>query len=149
MTSNWNLDIPILTGALNLFGGILIQKRRAEKALEQSGLNFTIVRPGGMEKPGDDYKKKHNVRLETADKLFGGQVSRLQVAELITSAVTNPETANGKVNHSHHIMLIILIIFLQENSLSLLILKGSSEKVSGSSCLIPSQTVQGTASHLL
>jgi uncharacterized protein YbjT (DUF2867 family) len=54
---------------LNLFGGILIQKRRAEVALEASGLNYVIVRPGGMER-----KDTHNVRLSTADTLFGGQV---------------------------------------------------------------------------
>lgn len=34
---------------------------------------------GGMERPRDDYKLTHNVRLATRDKLFGGQVSRLQV----------------------------------------------------------------------
>lgn len=87
-----------VAGALNLFGGILTQKRKAEKALEASGLNFTIVRPGGMERPGDDYKKTNNVRLSEKDKLFGGQVSRLQVAELITSAVINPELAGNKVH---------------------------------------------------
>ena len=59
---------------LNLFGGILIQKRRAEVALEASGLNYVIVRPGGMERPTDSYKDTHNVRLSTADTLFGGQV---------------------------------------------------------------------------
>ena len=36
----------------NLAGGLLIQKRRAEKALEASGMNYCIVRPGGMERPG-------------------------------------------------------------------------------------------------
>ena len=59
---------------LNLFGGILIQKRRAEVALERSGLNYVIVRPGGLERPTDSYKETHNVRLSTADTLFGGQV---------------------------------------------------------------------------
>ena len=59
---------------LNLFGGILIQKRRAEVALEASGLNYVIMRPGGMERPTDSYKDTHNVRLSTADTLFGGQV---------------------------------------------------------------------------
>ena len=62
---------------LNLFGGILIQKRRAEVALENSGLNYVIVRPGGMERPTDSYKDTHNVRLSTADTLFGGQASHL------------------------------------------------------------------------
>lgn len=85
------------TGALNLFGGILVQKRRAERELEDSGLPYVIVRPGGMERPSDDYKLTNNVRLETRDRLFGGQVSRLQVAELITAAVSNPELAENKV----------------------------------------------------
>jgi hypothetical protein len=83
-------------GILNLFGGVLIQKRRAEVALERSGLPYVIVRPGGMERPGDDWKDTHNVRLGPRDKMFGGQVSRLQVAELIAAAVASPELAENK-----------------------------------------------------
>ena len=64
----------VYAAVLNLFGGILIQKRRAEVALENSGLNYVIVRPGGMERPTDSYKETHNVRLSRADTLFGGQV---------------------------------------------------------------------------
>ena len=136
-------------GVLNLFGGVLIFKRKAEEALEASGLPYVIVRPGaaplaglpggwlegcrqaapwgcgavalllppallwlmpdlqrdlitrrllffspffhhvycclplcagGMERPRDDYKLTNNMRLATRDKLFGGQVSRLQVS---------------------------------------------------------------------
>jgi hypothetical protein len=33
-----------------------------------------------MERPRDDYKLTNNMRLATRDKLFGGQVSRLQVS---------------------------------------------------------------------
>ena len=36
----------------NLAGGLLVQKRRAEKALEASSMSYGIVRPGGMERPG-------------------------------------------------------------------------------------------------
>ena len=50
-----------------------------------------------MERPGDDYKRTNNMRLETRDKLFGGQVSRLQVAELVAAAVSNPDLAENKV----------------------------------------------------
>lgn len=32
-----------------------------------------------MERPRDDHKLTHNMRLATRDKLFGGTVSRLQV----------------------------------------------------------------------
>lgn len=42
-------------------------------------MSYAIVRPGGMERPTDDYKKTHNVRLLPRDSVFGGQVSRLQV----------------------------------------------------------------------
>lgn len=85
------------SGVLNLFGGVLVFKRKAEEALEASGLPYVIVRPGGMERPRDDYKLTHNVKLATRDKLFGGQVSRLQVAELVAAAVANPELAENKV----------------------------------------------------
>lgn len=83
-------------GVLNLFGGVLIFKRRAEEALERSGLRYTIVRPGGMERPTDEYKLTHNVRLAPRDTLFGGQVSRLQIAELVSSAIAYPKVAGNK-----------------------------------------------------
>lgn len=82
--------------ALNLFWGVLNEKRKAEKALERSGMSYTIVRPGGMERPMDDYKATHNLVLKPRDTLFGGQVSRLQVAELVTAAILNPELAENK-----------------------------------------------------
>lgn len=84
-------------GLLNLFWGVLVFKKKAEKALEASGIPYVIVRPGGMERPTDSYKRTHNVRLATRDKLFGGQVSRLQVAELIAATVTYPDAAQNKV----------------------------------------------------
>jgi len=83
-------------GVLNLFGGILIWKRKAEEALERSGMPYLIVRPGGMERPKDDHKLTHSVRLSTRDTLFGGTVSRFQVAELIASALLSPETVSNK-----------------------------------------------------
>ena len=86
-----------IAGLLNLFWGVLVFKKKAEKALEASGIPYVIVRPGGMERPTDSYKRTHNVRLATRDKLFGGQVSRLQVAELIAASVTYPDAAQNKV----------------------------------------------------
>lgn len=88
-------------GLLNLFWGVLIFKKKAESALEKSGIPYVIVRPGGMERPTDSYKRTHNVRLATRDKLFGGQVSRLQVAELIAAAVSFPDAAQNKVRRHH------------------------------------------------
>lgn len=83
-------------GLLNAFGGVLTFKRKTEEALEKSGMIYTIVRPGGMERPKDDYKEKNNVRLAKRDTLFGGQVSRLQVAELIGAALESPDLAVNK-----------------------------------------------------
>ncbi|KAL2652762.1 hypothetical protein R1flu_020890 [Riccia fluitans] len=83
--------------ALNLFWGVLYWKAKAEEALVASGIPFTIVRPGGMERPTDAYKETHNLRLAEADTLFGGQVSNLQVAELMAAVVDNLDLARNKV----------------------------------------------------
>ncbi|XP_066389296.1 protein TIC 62, chloroplastic-like isoform X2 [Miscanthus floridulus] len=68
---------------LNLFWGVLYWKRRAEEALIASGIPYTIIRPGGMERPTDAFKETHNLVLAPEDTYVGGQVSNLQVAELI------------------------------------------------------------------
>jgi NAD(P)H-binding len=62
-------------GVLNLFWGVLKWKRASEVALQESGLPYTIVRPGGMERPTDEYELTHNVKLCKEDTTFGGQVS--------------------------------------------------------------------------
>uniref|UniRef100_A0A2P2K8W1 Protein TIC 62ic isoform X1 n=1 Tax=Rhizophora mucronata TaxID=61149 RepID=A0A2P2K8W1_RHIMU len=82
---------------LNLFWGVLIWKRKAEEALIASGLPYTIVRPGGMERPTDAYKETHNITLSEEDTLFGGQVSNLQVAELMAFMAKNRELSYCKV----------------------------------------------------
>ncbi|KAL5790858.1 hypothetical protein ACOSQ2_005746 [Xanthoceras sorbifolium] len=82
---------------LNLFWGVLIWKRKAEEALIASGLPFTIVRPGGMERPTDAYKDTHNITLSQEDTLFGGQVSNLQVAELMACMAKNRSLSYCKV----------------------------------------------------
>lgn len=50
-----------------------------------------------MERPTDDYKKTHNLTVKPRDTTFGGQVSRLQVAELVAAACANPTAAENKV----------------------------------------------------
>jgi hypothetical protein len=37
-------------------------------------MSYTIVRPGGMERPTDAYKQSHNLVLKPRDSIFGGQV---------------------------------------------------------------------------
>lgn len=97
LTSLGTNKIGFPAAILNLFWGVLIWKRKAEEALIASGLPYTIVRPGGMERPTDAYKETHNTTLSTEDTLFGGQVSNLQVAELLASAAKNPSLSYFKV----------------------------------------------------
>ncbi|GAB2267292.1 hypothetical protein Dimus_002277 [Dionaea muscipula] len=82
---------------LNLFWGVLLWKRKAEEALIASSLPYTIVRPGGMERPTDSFKETHNIRLSPEDTLFGGQVSNLQVAELMAFMAKNSGLSYYKV----------------------------------------------------
>eukprot|EP00892_Ulva_mutabilis_P006057 jgi/Ulvmu1/3823/UM018_0034.1 len=96
VTSLGTTKIGWPASALNLFWGVLYFKKLAEQALIKSGMAYTIIRPGGMERPTDTYKETHNTVLYPRDTQFGGQVSRLQVAELIGACVSNPELSGNK-----------------------------------------------------
>ncbi|XP_061359134.1 protein TIC 62, chloroplastic [Gastrolobium bilobum] len=97
VTSLGTNKIGFPAAILNLFWGVLIWKRKAEEALLASGIPYTIVRPGGMERPTDAYKETHNVTLSTEDTLFGGQVSNLQVAELMAVMAKNRDLSYCKI----------------------------------------------------
>jgi hypothetical protein len=49
-----------------------------------------------MERPTDTYKRTHGLVLKPRDSVFGGQVSRLQVAELIAACAASPGLAENK-----------------------------------------------------
>eukprot|EP00262_Sarcandra_glabra_P009407 TRINITY_DN2377_c0_g1_i1.p1 TRINITY_DN2377_c0_g1~~TRINITY_DN2377_c0_g1_i1.p1 ORF type:complete len:425 (-),score=77.84 TRINITY_DN2377_c0_g1_i1:495-1769(-) len=97
LTSLGTNKIGFPAAILNLFWGVLIWKRKAEEALIASGLPYTIVRPGGMERPTDAYKETHNIVLANEDIYFGGQVSNLQVAELMAFMAKNRSLSFCKV----------------------------------------------------
>ncbi|KAL3814165.1 hypothetical protein ACJIZ3_015433 [Penstemon smallii] len=97
LTSLGTNKVGFPAAILNLFWGVLIWKRKAEEALLASGLPYTIVRPGGMERPTDSYKETHNITLSEEDTLFGGQVSNLQVAELMAFMAKNRSLSYCKV----------------------------------------------------
>ncbi|KAK9165626.1 hypothetical protein Scep_000817 [Stephania cephalantha] len=97
LTSLGTNKIGFPAAILNLFWGVLLWKRKAEEALIKSGLPYTIVRPGGMERPTDAYKETHNIFLSKEDTLFGGQVSNLQVAELMSFMAKNRGLSYCKV----------------------------------------------------
>nr|KYP66046.1 hypothetical protein KK1_012326 [Cajanus cajan] len=97
VTSLGTNKIGFPAAILNLFWGVLVWKRKAEEALLASGVPYTIVRPGGMERPTDAFKETHNITLSTEDTLFGGLVSNLQIAELIAVMAKNRDLSYCKI----------------------------------------------------
>ncbi|GAB4823361.1 hypothetical protein N2152v2_010407 [Parachlorella kessleri] len=88
-------------GPLGFAAGLLSSevawKRRAEDALERSGLPYVVIRPGSLDGARDDYKLTHGLVLAPRGTLTGGQVSRLQVAELVAACLDAPEASQNKV----------------------------------------------------
>uniref|UniRef100_A0A061RWU0 NAD(P)-binding domain-containing protein n=1 Tax=Tetraselmis sp. GSL018 TaxID=582737 RepID=A0A061RWU0_9CHLO len=76
----------------NAFGGALDEKLVAEKYLRSSGLDYTIVRPGGL---------KNDVKGELAfspeDTLAAGEVSRDLVAKVLVQAALTEASSNKVV----------------------------------------------------
>ncbi len=78
---------------LNLFGGVLFAKNAAEKKVMKSGLDWTIVRPGGLrESPPEG-----QIVYGKANTLFGGSISRYSVAEVCVAALTSKAASNKVV----------------------------------------------------
>jgi uncharacterized protein YbjT (DUF2867 family) len=75
---------------LNLFWLILYWKQQAETYLKTSGLNYTIVRPGGLK--NDD--NSNPVIMSAADTLFDGSIPRQKVAQVCVESLTNPRSRN-------------------------------------------------------
>ncbi len=69
---------------LNLFWLILVWKKQAEEYLQQSGLTYTIVRPGGLKEDESD----DQLVMEGADSLFEGSLPRTQVAQVCVAALS-------------------------------------------------------------
>ena len=82
---------------LNLFWGVLSWKRQTELKLISSGLKYTIIRPGGMEKPTDDFEQTHNMKIHRPSTQFGGLISRKQIASLCVEAIAHPELAEDRI----------------------------------------------------
>ncbi|MDA0268207.1 MAG: SDR family oxidoreductase [Cyanobacteria bacterium] len=76
---------------LNLFWLVLWWKQQAEKHLAQSGLTYTIVRPGGLKNDDSDGR---SLVMAPADTLFEGSVPRLKVAEACVEALLTPSSRN-------------------------------------------------------
>ncbi|KAE9462041.1 hypothetical protein C3L33_06079, partial [Rhododendron williamsianum] len=72
---------------LNVFGLVLVAKLQAEKHIRKSGINYTIVRPGGLKNDPPN----GNIVMEPEDTLYDGSISRDQVAEVAVEALVHPE----------------------------------------------------------
>lgn len=74
---------------LNVFGLTLVAKLQAEKYIRKSGINYTIIRPGGLKND----PPKGNIVMEPEDTLTEGSISRDQVAEVAVEALLHPQSS--------------------------------------------------------
>ena len=74
---------------LNLFGLILLWKRMGERALERSGLNWTVVRPGGLSER--EFGLEHeSIRMTGPDQQDRNSIPRRLVAQFCVEALETP-----------------------------------------------------------
>ena len=74
---------------LNLFGLILVWKRLGERWLEQSGLDWTVVRPGGLSED-DSRLEQEGVVFTAADQQQSSSIPRRLVAQVCLDALVEP-----------------------------------------------------------
>lgn len=88
-----SLCVSKLFHPLNLFWGILYWKKQAEDYLKQSGVAYTIVRPGGLK----DEDNTQPIVMSSADTLFEGSIPRQKVAQVCIEALSQPAAKNKVV----------------------------------------------------
>lgn len=77
---------------LNLFWLVLYWKKQAEVYIQNSGLTYTIVRPGGLLSQDNT----DPLVMSSADTLFEGRIPRTKVAEVCVESLMIP-TAKNKI----------------------------------------------------
>ncbi|HAC65940.1 MAG TPA: epimerase [Cyanothece sp. UBA12306] len=75
---------------LNLFWLVLYWKKQAETYLQNSGLTYTIVRPGGLK----NENTPDEIVMSSADTLFEGSIPRQKVAQICVDSLSNPDSLN-------------------------------------------------------
>jgi len=80
---------------LNLFGLILVWKRLGESWLAASGLDWTVVRPGGLSED-DSRCEREGVRYSDADQQQSDSLPRRLVAQVCIEALETP-AAIGRI----------------------------------------------------
>ena len=74
---------------LNLFGLILVWKRLGEQALERSGLDWTIIRPGGLSEREEGLDRE-GIRYSGPDQQESDSIPRRLVARCCLEALNTP-----------------------------------------------------------
>jgi uncharacterized protein YbjT (DUF2867 family) len=75
--------------ALEALKPVLIEKEKAEQYLISSGLNYTIIRPGGLKS-----EPATNNGIITENPHIVGSIHRADVAELVCRCLNSPNTNN-------------------------------------------------------
>ncbi|MFK8182652.1 MAG: SDR family oxidoreductase [Phormidesmis sp.] len=88
-----SLCVSRLFHPLNLFWGVLYWKQQAENYLKNSGVPYTIVRPGGLKNEDNDQA----IIMSAADTLFEGSIPREKVAQVCAEALVQAAAKNKVV----------------------------------------------------
>ncbi|MEO0869681.1 MAG: SDR family oxidoreductase [Cyanobacteria bacterium J06642_11] len=75
---------------LNLFWLVLYWKKQAEQYIINSGLTYTIVRPGGLKNEDNS----EAIVMSSADTLFEGSIPREKVAQVCVAALQETAAEN-------------------------------------------------------
>lgn len=87
---NWGQEKSPGFVVTNAFGNVLDEKLVAENYLRASGIDYTIVRPGGLKaKPPTG-----SLIIAAEDTLNAGEVSRDLVADVCIAALSDPKASN-------------------------------------------------------
>ena len=77
---------------LNLFGLILLWKKLGEKFLKNSSINWTIIRPGGLNE--SEIIDTENINYTKEDTQFKGSIPRRLVAKCCIDSLGNEKSIN-------------------------------------------------------
>jgi len=86
-----NSAVALPPQALETLGAVLAEKEKAEKHLIESGLTYTIIRPGGLKS-----EPATGNGVLTEDARIAGTIHRADVAQLVCHCL-NSDRANNKV----------------------------------------------------
>ncbi|MGB3192465.1 MAG: SDR family oxidoreductase [Limnoraphis sp.] len=86
-----NSRVALPPQALETLGAVLVEKEKAEQHLIDSGLNYTIIRPGGLKS-----EPATGNGILTENYSVSGTIHRADVAQLVCRCLQSP-AANNKV----------------------------------------------------